>query len=94
MNNEKEQNTNTISLLSTQLNDIQNDVKDGMKKLLNNVDDMGNLANKSEKIKDSTIEFNNGASIIQRRMKCRRFSIIICVIIVIIIIILSIIFFR
>ena len=94
MNNDKDQNTNTVSLLSTQLNDIQNNVKDGMKKLLNNVDDMGRIENKSEKIKDSSIDFNSGASILKRRMRCRRISIILCFIIVIIVIILSIIFFR
>ena len=94
MNNDKEQNTNTISLLSTQINDIQNDVKDGMKKLLTNVDDMDNLDKKSEKIKDSSIEFHNDTKILQRRMRCRRISILVCLILTIVIIILSIIFFR
>jgi len=94
MNNDKEQNTNTISLLSTQINDIQNDVKDGMKKLLTNVDDMDNLDKKSEKIKDSSIEFHNDTKILHKRMRCRRISILICLILTIVIIILSIIFFR
>ena len=88
-NNDKEQNTNTISLLSTQINDIQNDVKDGMKKLLTNVDDVGNLDKKSEKIKDSSIEFHNDTKILQRRMRCRRTSILVCLIITIIIIIIN-----
>ena len=93
-NNDKEQNSNTISLLSTQINDIQNDVKDGMKKLLTNVDDIENLNTKSEKIKDSSVDFKNEATILQKRIKCRRISILICFIVLITIIILSIIFFK
>lgn len=94
MNNEKEQNTNTISLLSTQINDIQNDVKDGMKKLLTNVDEMGNLDKKSEAIKDTSLEFKNDATILQRRVRCRKISALVCLISVIVIIILLIIIFS
>ena len=93
-NNDKEQDSNTISLLSTQINDIQNDVKDGMKKLLTNANDMENLNTKSEKIKDSSVDFKNEAKILQKRIKCRRISILICFIVLITIIILSIIFFK
>ena len=93
-NNDGEQNTNTISLLSTQINDIQNDVKDGMKKLLNNVDEMGNLDKKSEKIKDSSINFKNDTAYLQRRMRCRRISILVCLISVIVLIIILIIIFK
>ena len=94
INNEKEQNTNTISLLSTQINDIQNDVKDGMKKLLTNVDEMGNLDKKSEAIKDTSLEFKNDATILQRRVRCRKISALICLISVIVIIVLLIIIFS
>ena len=90
MNNDKEQNTNTISLLSTEINENQNDYKDGMKKLLSNIDDMGNLDKKSEKKND----FKKEEIILQKRIKCRRISFLICIIMAIVIIIISIIVFK
>ena len=90
MNNDKEQNTNTISLLSTQINENQNDFKDGMKKLLSNIDDIGNLDKKNEKKND----FKKEVTILQKRIKCRRISFLICIIMAIVIIIISIIVFK
>ena len=89
-NQEKEQNTNTISLLSTQINEIQNDNKDGMKKLLSNVDNRGNMII----INDNTNDLKNEAIILQKRIKCRRISFLICIIMTIIFIIISIIVFK
>ena len=65
-----------------------------MKKLLNNVDEMGNLDKKSEKIKDSSINFKNDTAYLQRRMRCRRISILVCLISVIVLIIILIIIFK
>ena len=85
----KEQKSNTISLLSTQINDVQNNIDDGKSKLLNNTDDTGNFSKKNEK--DLTLNFEKQQDIHKRR-KCRRISIIIGFMLIISIIIFSIIF--
>ena len=85
----KEQKSNTISLLSTQINDVQNNIDDGKSKLLNNTDDTGNFSKKNEK--DLTLNFEKQQDIHKRR-KCRRISIIIGFTLIISIIIFSIIF--
>ena len=91
MNKENDQNTNTISLLSTQLNETQNE---GMNKLLNNEDNNENIDKKHEIIKDSSLDCNNEQDLLMKRMKCRKFSILFCFLSLIILIIICILYFK
>ena len=89
MTKDKEQKSNTISLLSTQINDAHNSIDDGKNKLLNNTDDIGNFSKNNEK--DLTLNAE-GQKDINKRRKCRRISIILGFTLIISIIIFSIIF--
>lgn len=71
---EKEQDNSKISLLSTQINDIQNDVKDGVKTLLSNANDIHEINEKSETIKNLSIEYGKDALILERKIKCRKIT--------------------
>ena len=84
-----------LSLLNNEINDIQNDVKQSMKNIIGNVNEMQELDEKSSKIKDISFQFQKDASILQRKVRCRKIlyiTIIISIILVIIIIVLFFIF--
>ena len=85
MNNDKEQNSKSISLLSTQINEVHNDDKEGKQKLLINTD-IGNMDKKKEKIKDSSLNPDITEKILKKRMICRRIAIGFCFLSLIIIV--------
>ena len=55
--NNSDSGINKISFLNTQINDIQKDVKLSVKNMLNNVNDMREIDNKSAQIKDTSYKF-------------------------------------
>ena len=64
---------NKISFLNTQINDIQKDVKLSVKNMLNNVNDMREIDNKSEQIKDTSYKFKQDAANLERKLRCRKY---------------------
>ena len=91
----KEKDASKLSLLSNELNDIQNNVKESMKNIINNVTEMQDLDDKSEKIKDVSFKFQRDSSMLERKVKYRKYlhrAMIICVLVIILIIILYFIF--
>ena len=74
MSKEREQDNSKISLLSTHLNEIQDTVRDGFKSLINNVENMQDLDDKSEQIKDSSFKFQQDAAILERKIRCRKIA--------------------
>ena len=91
----KEKDTSKLSLLSNELNDIQNNVKESMKNIINNVSEMQDLDDKSEKIKDVSFKFQKDSSMLERKVRYRKIlhrAMIICVVTIILIIILYFIF--
>ena len=91
----KEKDASKLSLLSNELNDIQNDVKESMKNIINNVTEMQDLDDNSEKIKDVAFQFQKESSMLERKMRYSKMlhrAMIIGVILVILFIILYFIF--
>ena len=68
----KEKDASKLSLLSNELNDIQNDVKESMKNIINNVTEMQDLDDKSEKIKDVSFQFQKDSSMLERKMRYKK----------------------
>ena len=64
---------NKISFLNTQINDIQKDVKLSVKNMLNNVNDMREIDNKSAQIKDTSYKFKQDAANLERKLRCRKY---------------------
>ena len=87
----KEKDISKLSLLSNELNDIQNNVKESMKNIINNVTEMKDLDDKSEKIKDVSLKFQRDSSKLERKIKYKKYvnkAMIICFLVIILIIIL------
>ena len=74
MNKEREQDNSKISLLSTHINEIQDTVRDGFKSLINNVENMQDLDDKSSQIKDSSFKFQQDAAILEKKVRCRKLT--------------------
>ena len=64
---------NKITFLNTQLNDIQNDMKLSVKKMITNVNDMRELDTKSAQIKDTSFKYQQDAAYLERKLKCRKY---------------------
>ena len=71
--NDSDSSINKITFLNTQLNDIKKDVKLSVKNMINNVNDMKEIDNKSAQIKDTSFKFKQDAADLERRLKCRKF---------------------
>ena len=96
-NEDNEENVHTISLLSTQINNIQTDIKDDMKNLLNNEDENDNnddIKNEGVKEKKNDINIEEKFELLQKRIKCRRIFIFVCCFVLIATIVLSIVLTR
>lgn len=72
-NNKSESSINKISFLNNQINDIQKDVKLSMKNIINNVNDMKEIDLKSTQIKDTSFKFQQDATDMERKMRCRKY---------------------
>ena len=91
----KEKDTSKLSLLNNELNDIQNNVKESVKNIITNVAEMQDLDDKSAKIKDVSFQFQKDSSMLERKVRYRKYlhrAMLICVILIIFIIALYIIF--
>ena len=82
-NNEKNSDDNYISkknekdmakfsLINNELNDIQDNVKESMKNILTNVNDMQDLDDKSAKIKDISEQFQKDSYILEKKLRKRK----------------------
>ena len=93
----KEKDPSKLSLLSNELTDIQNNVKESMKNIITNVAEMQDLDDKSAKIKDVSFQFQKDSSMLERKMRYRKIlhrAMIICVVLLIILIIILYFIFR
>ena len=91
----KEKDASKMSLLSNELNDIQTNVKESMKNIINNVTEMQDLDDKSEKIKDVSFKFQKDSSMLERKLRYRKMihkAMIFCVVAIIVIMIFYLIF--
>ena len=86
MNKEREQDNSKMSLLSTHINEIQDTVRDGFKSLINNVENMQDLDDKSGQIKDSSFKFQQDAAILEKKVRCRKLTTRIIIIVIAIVI--------
>ena len=86
----KNKDTSKISLLNNEIRDIHMNVKDTVKNMINNVNDIQDIDIKSEKIKDSSYHYKKDLELVEKKIKYRKFFIrffiysIICIIILII----------
>ena len=82
-NNEKNSDDNYISkknekdmakfsLINHELNDIQDNVKESMKNILTNVNDMQDLDDKSAKIKDISEQFQKDSYMLEKKLRKRK----------------------
>ena len=82
-NNEKNSDDNYISkknekdmakfsLINNELNDIQDNVKESMKNILTNVNDMQDLDDKSAKIKDISEQFQKDSYMLEKKLRQRK----------------------
>ena len=84
-----------LSLINSELNDIQDNVKESMRNILTNVNDMQDIDDKSSKIKDLSDQFQKDSSVLERKLRYRKYihrALIICCAVVILIVILFFIF--
>ena len=86
----KNKDTSKIALLNNELNDIQNNMKESVKNMISNVNEMQDLDDKSAKIKDTSYQFQKDSAILEQqiiyRKVCRK-VLIYCIFILIFIII-------
>ena len=95
MKKQKEKDMAKLSLINNELNDIQDNVKESMKNILTNVNEMQDLDDKSAKIKDISIQFQKDSTLLERKLRYRKYiqrGLIICFSIIILIVILYFIF--
>ena len=91
MKKQKEKDMAKLSLINNELNDIQDNVKESMKNILTNVNEMQDLDDKSAKIKDISIQFQKDSTLLDRKLRYRKYiqrGLIICFAIVVLIVIL------
>ena len=80
-----------LSLINNELNDIQDNVKESMRNILTNVNDMQDIDEKSSKIKDLSDQFQKDSTILERKLRYRKYihrALIICLAVIILIAIL------
>ncbi len=59
---EEDNENNKLNIINTQINEVKNEMKKGVKKILNNVTNMNFLNEKSVKIKDSSYSFQQDSA--------------------------------
>ena len=69
----KNKDSSKISLLNNEIKDIHTNVKETVKNMIHNVNDMQELDDKSEKIKDSSSQFKKDMAILEQQLKYRKF---------------------
>ena len=81
--------TNKISIVNNSINELTNDMKINVQNMINNVTEINELDNKSEKIKNLSHTFKNKSNNLQRRFRFNniKFKLLFIVIIIILLII-------
>ena len=69
----KNKDMSKISLLNNEISDIQTNMKETVKNMITNVNDMNDLDDKSSKIKESSYQFQKDAVEIEKKMLYRKF---------------------
>ena len=67
-----EKDMSKFSLINNELNDIQDNVKESMKNILTNVNDMQDLDDKSAKIKDISEQFQKDSYMLEKKLRIRK----------------------
>ena len=68
----KSKDTSKIALLNNEINDIQTNMKESVKNMITNVNDIHDLDDKSSKIKDSSFNFLKDSSELERKLRYRK----------------------
>ena len=89
----KGKDASKLSLLNNEINDIQNNVKESMKNIISNVNEMQDLDEKSLKIKNISSQFKKESSILERKVRYRKILYRIMAISIILIILIIILYF-
>ena len=71
-NDFKNKDTSKIALLNSEINDIQTNMKQSVKNMITNVNDMRDLDNKSSKIKDSSYQFQKDSAYLEKEIKYKK----------------------
>ena len=69
----KNKDTSKIALLNNEIKDIHTNVKETVQNMIHNVNDMQDLDEKSEKIKDSSFQFKRDLAILEQQIKYKKF---------------------
>ena len=78
---EDDPQSNKISIINNQINDVKNDMKENVKNMMTNMTDMNEIEGKSVNIKDSSFQFQRDSKALENKMKKAAFrnKLILCV---------------
>ena len=68
----KEKEPSKIALLNNEINEMHNNMKEGVKNLITNINEMKELNEKSGKIKDTSLQFQKDSAGLEENMKFRK----------------------
>ena len=69
----KQKDNSKISLLNNEIKDIHNNVQETVKNMIHNVNDIQELNEKSENIKDSSFQYKQNLALIEQQIKYKKF---------------------
>ena len=73
-NDFKKNDMSKIALLNNEINDIHTNVKETVKNMITNVNEMHDLDDKSSKIKNSSYQFQKDSEILEKKIKNRKLT--------------------
>ena len=78
---EDDPQSNKISIINNQINDVKNDMKENVKNMMTNMTDMNEIEGKSVNIKDTSFQFQRDSKALENKMKKVAFrnKVILCV---------------
>ena len=71
-NENKDKDMSKIALLNNEINDLHANVKESVKNMITNVNEMQDLDDKSSKIKDSSYQFQKDSAMLEKKLKFRK----------------------
>ena len=69
----KNKDMSKIALLNNEINEIQTNMKESVKNMITNVNDMNDVDNKSSKIKDTSYQFQKDSADLEKQIRYRKF---------------------
>ena len=69
----KNKESSKISLLNNEIRDIHSNMKETVKNMIHNVNDMRDINEKSDKIKDTSYQFKKDMEILELQMRYKKF---------------------